>query len=298
MKIYAPKYYNDFKCIASACKHSCCIGWEIDVDSQSLKKYCESEAAYAKRIRESIDHDGATHFKLSENERCPHLDDSGLCNIITELSEEYLCDICREHPRFYSNTKRGIFAGLGMACEEAARIILSSDNYDSFIEISEIEGEVSCDFDAPALCDKIYAILKNKEIPYERRLHAIYEKFGVSPEIISDSEWQEELLSLEYLNENDSKCIFSTYTSETDTPPESEDKISRALAYFIYRHTSSAVSAEDFRASLGLALFLERLLATVVKADFTREVEELGRIVSEEIEYSEENTDAIKNKFM
>ena len=31
MKLYAPKYYNEFKCIADKCTHSCCVGWEIDM---------------------------------------------------------------------------------------------------------------------------------------------------------------------------------------------------------------------------------------------------------------------------
>jgi lysine-N-methylase len=36
MKLRAPKYYLDFACIADRCKHSCCIGWEIDVDADTM----------------------------------------------------------------------------------------------------------------------------------------------------------------------------------------------------------------------------------------------------------------------
>ena len=32
MKIIAPNYYPAFRCIADKCRHSCCIGWEIDID--------------------------------------------------------------------------------------------------------------------------------------------------------------------------------------------------------------------------------------------------------------------------
>ena len=39
MKLFAPKYYGSFKCIADKCEHSCCIGWEIDIDDTTLKKY-------------------------------------------------------------------------------------------------------------------------------------------------------------------------------------------------------------------------------------------------------------------
>ena len=34
-----PRYYSDFKCIADKCRHSCCVGWEIDVDERTLVRY-------------------------------------------------------------------------------------------------------------------------------------------------------------------------------------------------------------------------------------------------------------------
>lgn len=40
MKSKVPDYYEEFHCIASECKHSCCIGWEIDVDIQTYRNYC------------------------------------------------------------------------------------------------------------------------------------------------------------------------------------------------------------------------------------------------------------------
>ena len=50
MKLYAPKYYERFKCIADKCSHSCCIGWEIDVDADTLKKYKSLNAVNSKSI--------------------------------------------------------------------------------------------------------------------------------------------------------------------------------------------------------------------------------------------------------
>ena len=46
MKLYAPKYYKNFKCIADKCDHSCCIGWEIDIDSAAYAKYKELKEEY------------------------------------------------------------------------------------------------------------------------------------------------------------------------------------------------------------------------------------------------------------
>mgnify|MGYP006874698003 CR=1 FL=1 len=33
-----PDYYKEFKCIAGECRHSCCIGWEIDIDEETYKR--------------------------------------------------------------------------------------------------------------------------------------------------------------------------------------------------------------------------------------------------------------------
>ena len=118
MKLFAPKYYKEFKCIADKCEHSCCIGWEIDIDNTTLEKYKNLKHGYGAHIIDSISMDDTPHFKLAACERCPHLDEQGLCKIIKEVGEDFLCDICREHPRFYNFTCVAE-VGLGMSCREA-----------------------------------------------------------------------------------------------------------------------------------------------------------------------------------
>ena len=207
-----------------------------------------------------------------------------------ELREQ-LCDICREHPRFYNKTLHGLELGLGMACEEAARIILTSDNYTDFIKIEEADtSPLVSDFDAVRERGEVYKILSDKSAPYKARLETIWNAYGISPSRLSDGEWREELSSLEYLDE-EHKRLFLSYTSEAKTPQWCDDMAERALAYFIYRHTASAECAEDFKALLGFACFLERLFSSLVGK--TEHAFELGRIISEEIEYSEDNTEKI-----
>ena len=114
MKLFAPKYYKNFTCIADKCTHSCCVGWEIDIDQGTLEKYETLSHSYGKIIRDSIDYEETPHFRLCEKERCPHLDEKGLCNIISCLGEGYLCEICAEHPRFYNDTLKGKEVGLDL----------------------------------------------------------------------------------------------------------------------------------------------------------------------------------------
>ena len=39
MKHLYPSYYGRFACLMGECRHSCCIGWEIDVDDGALARY-------------------------------------------------------------------------------------------------------------------------------------------------------------------------------------------------------------------------------------------------------------------
>ncbi|MBQ3528586.1 MAG: flagellin lysine-N-methylase [Clostridia bacterium] len=302
MKLSVPAYYKSFKCIADRCRHSCCVGWEIDIDSVTMKKYRTLSDGYGKNILESIEGD-EPHFRLCEDERCTHLDERGLCRIISCFGDEYLCHICRAHPRFYNDTVRGKEAGLGLSCEEAARIILSRDDYDKMIGIDEFcpQDEWECpdtDFDAAVHRERIYSIL-SADAPYPKRLSYICDEFKVSPAALPGEEWCEVLSSLEYLNE-EHRRLFFCYSSDLETPEKAEDYLRRALSYFVYRHCSGAGSEEKFRISLGFSLFCERLLSSMVreyKADTFEKICELARVISEEIEYSEDNTESIKDIF-
>ena len=296
MKLLAPAYYKDFKCIADKCRHSCCVGWEIDVDGDTMKKYESMSEGYGAEILKSIDKEEAPHFRLCENDRCPHLDGKGLCRIITELGEGYLCHICREHPRFYNDTPYGKEVGIGMSCEEAARVVLSSDSYENVIEIGEIEDEeTEFFFDPIPHRERIYSILSDKSRPYSERLAEISRIYDVSTDKVTDERWSETLDELEYLDEGHRE-LFRTYSSNINSSPELEVYLERALAYFVYRHCSEVWDEDELRASLGFCLFCERLIASV--ATLCDSVFDAARIVSEEIEYSVENTDTIKEKFL
>ncbi len=293
MKLYAPEYYKEFVCIADKCTHSCCIGWEIDIDETAMEKYNNTCHCYKDKLISSIELDQTPHFKLDSHERCPHLNEKGLCEIILNLGEDYLCHICREHPRFYNYSSCGKEVGLGMACEEAGRIILNSDNYNKFIVIGEAdEEEFEYDFDSLSHREKIYSVLSDDSVSYEEKLRCIYEEYNTSPFLISDTRWREVLSSLEYLDEAHRK-LFCEYTSRTNSSHEHWKYLERALAYFIYRHCTESEDLEEFRINLGFCLFCERLFAYLISKG-ENDIVTIGRIISEEIEYSEDNTEAIK----
>ncbi|MBR5322133.1 MAG: flagellin lysine-N-methylase [Clostridia bacterium] len=298
MKLYAPEYYKNFKCIADKCKHSCCIGWEIDVDEHTLDKYNKLDSGYGQTIKNNIAHKDTPHFLLSENDRCPHLNSEGLCKIILEYGDSYLCDICREHPRFYNHTSSGKEVGIGMSCEEACRIILESDNFLNIIEVGNTPDEATepSQFNSLAQRNIIYGILSDKTLDYKSKLQKVGETYDISLSDISDNEWKNIINSLEYLGK-EHRELFLNFSSRATVPIGYEKYAERALAYFVYRHNSEAYNANEFRASLGFCLFCEKLLVSLItlqKNISTDVLFEYARIISEELEYSENNTEAIK----
>jgi len=296
MKLSAPKYYGSFKCIADKCQNSCCVGWEIDLDPITLDKYSSLSGEYSDKIRECVNYDGAPHIALLDNGRCPHLDECGLCRIISHFGEGYLSDICREHPRFYNLTASGLEVGLGACCVEAARIILSSDDYAVIEPIADADGTPS-DFDTGEVRGRIYSILSDRTSPYAERLSEIYSFVGISPLFVCDGEWRELISSLEYLRGEDRE-LFSDYSSELIPIDRERDVLcERALAYFVYRHVGAASSFGELKLSLGLAFFLERLFASLLSRG-EEDAAQLLRVISEEIEYSPDNCESIEMQYL
>ncbi len=288
MKLYAPQYYKKFKCIADRCEHSCCIGWEIDIDPHTLQKYQTIDGTYASAIRESICLQDTPHFRLGKHDRCPHLDEHGLCKIIINAGEDFLCDICREHPRFYNYTSVAE-VGLGISCPEAAKIVLSSSNYAFYEELGEVEiASDAVAFDGRAERQKLYAILQSTP-DYSTALETIYQTYSIDAD--EDADWLMRLDDLEYLNA-EHKHLFANYSSK-HRPSGADEVLERFLAYLVYRHCTEAFDADDFRDRLAFCLFCERLLASLIQTESPSSFEEmatLASIISEEIEYSDENT--------
>lgn len=133
VKINKPTYYDEFKCIGGKCTDSCCIGWDIDIDKETFRKYYKVKDDNMKKLfqknlynNEYSDNPNIDYalVKLKENKRCAFLDNCNLCTIQLNLGEEYLSNVCSSFPRI-TNLYNGIYeTSLDVACIEAARIVL------------------------------------------------------------------------------------------------------------------------------------------------------------------------------
>lgn len=316
--IYAPLYYKKFGCIAERCKHSCCVGWRVEVGEEFAARL--SGTSLEEKLKQYLgtDDDGE-YIRMTDDGVCPFLDKCGLCEIISSLGEGYISEICREHPRFYNEVGTRFEAGLGASCEEAARLILSEENFSELVVICEEEFpklecdatpellSVDCriddtaalfsigdigDFDVLEVRDKVLMRLARYDISYREIVAELEGEFGFSADMPSD-EWNEMFGTLEYLDDGH-KALFEA--TDERCAEALEVYLRRFLGYLTYRHASVADSRADFAFRIGFALLgaraLEGMLINMGVANFEGAVE-CARIFSEEIEYSLDNTDAL-----
>ena len=52
MKFIKPNFYDAFHCTAAACSDTCCAGWEIDVDPDTVEYYENLEGELGERLCE------------------------------------------------------------------------------------------------------------------------------------------------------------------------------------------------------------------------------------------------------
>ena len=291
MKLYAPNYYKDFHCIASDCKHSCCVGWEIDIDKDSLSRYQSMTHPYGEIIRKHIEmQDDTACFALTKEERCPFLKENGLCDMILTLGEDALCQICRDHPRFRSFFSDREELGIGLCCEEAARLVLCQKEKTEVVMLSD-DGENEELWEEEdallALREKLFDILQNRSIPLAERADRMLQEVSAKP-ITDLPSWIERLMSLEQLDPAWQKLLNKLNTHEK-TPKDLDWPLEKFMLYLLYRHLPNAEDESEIRATVRFAYLGYLLIKTICEKTNTP-IEEAARLFSSEIEYSEENT--------
>ncbi|MDO5123045.1 MAG: flagellin lysine-N-methylase [Eubacteriales bacterium] len=295
LKVY-PDYYGEFTCIADKCRHNCCIGWEIDIDLNTYGFYRSQGGEFARRFAENIRHGDTPCFIPDENERCPFLNGKNLCDIITEFGEEHLCEICRQHPRFHNEFTDRTESGLGLACEECARIIILRQEPMMLInsETSPCE-EIS-------LRDDIIKLLQNRDLTVAERFSGALYTLNTEPAKVTLLSFARFLFSLERLSTEWDRLLafFISNCKEEENPEFARHMSSRMTeyenfaVYLIYRHfacnKSSCRQVAKFAELMYRFLYCAAKLIFEKTGDFTRENQvELMRLFSSEIEYSDEN---------
>lgn len=317
MIFLTPSYYNKFRCSAEKCSDNCCIGWEIEIDSDTAAYYKSLSGPFGDRLRESISDDNSFILK---NERCPFLNKNNLCDIIINCSEDRLCQICRDHPKYfnwYGNIKEG---GIGLSCEEGARLILENTDY-SICTDEKDEAEEEIDEELFRFLwkarENLFSIIYGKStsindilcdiLSYAEKLQLCIDNYTYDTEeltieditaddtklydIVSlfsdfeaiDSIWENELAQLTHFTLEHGSCLKVSSEKE-------KLYLLNLTGYFIHRYFLKGVFDEEILSKVKFAVVSALIIKTLTGFSQDRSVWiEKSKLYSKQMEYSDEN---------
>lgn len=318
-----PAFYDKFKCVADKCTDSCCVGWEIAVDNETMDIYKNMNTEFGCKIRENIaeNEDDTYSFKLIEGDRCPFLTENNLCDIILNCGEDSICYICKEHPRFYNDFQEVTEYGLGLCCEEVVRLLLENDEPLEFVAFNDEDEFFVVDESEKENYNKLFnvrneffRILRTTET-YNKKIEKIIsvaEKFcGEEIKILDDNEILEiyektEPINTEWteyfeeLKKNKGKILEKE--KPFDEESNGDNKYSKLLSYIIFRHLLKTVFSDiaDFYRYLSFCISSVRFIKlcdikTYIEKGLVLETDRINNVKrwSKQIEYSEENIDLL-----
>lgn len=301
VKLYTPDYNSRFSCIADKCRHSCCIGWEIDIDNETYSRYKAVGGELGKRLADGIcEENGTAHFVLDADERCPFLNRSGLCDIITELGEDALCSICADHPRWRGFYSDRVEMGVGLCCEAAAELIVTNSGKTKLVLVSDDNGGEDTDAADTSmfeLRERLVDILQNRSEPISTRFEKMPSEVGGSFPTKSISQWADIYLSLERLDDEWTSRLERLRSADDEEIAKVCGRVSETAAeqlavYFIYRHFGDAVYDGRFFGRAAFAILSTYIIAAVCTV-CGAELVDAARMYSAEIEYCEENMEKL-----
>lgn len=196
MRTVRQKVFNDFVCAADKCPDTCCKGWEIVIDDDTLEYYKNYSGDIRSTLDNCIDYDKSI-IKYDDEGKCLLLREDGLCSLVREAGEESLCDTCHLYPRHVEEYEDVREWSIAVSCPIAAHLVLTDENHEyiteSDNEIDPLEEDFD-DFDL-LLFDKLevsreslYRVIRNKELPIHERLSICLKMAYLMQKCIDDEE--------------------------------------------------------------------------------------------------------------
>ena len=143
MKI--PKYMTQFKCIGTPCEDNCCVGWDVDIDDKTFKKYVQIGDKQLKRdinkyvsinpycYDPNVDY---AFISLNEQRRCQFLNSDNLCLFHKIVGESYLSNVCATFPRIYNRIDQTLELSATSSCPEVVKLLEAEDAM-TLIQVSD-----------------------------------------------------------------------------------------------------------------------------------------------------------------
>lgn len=302
LKIITPSFYKKFKCIAGDCPDSCCQGWEVDADSDSLQFYKTFDGPLREKIDSVLDKDeyGNTVFRLAAGKRCPFLNSSNLCDMHIAIGGGHTPYTCRTFPRFINDFGATREMGLSFSCPVASDLMWNLEEDFDFDEELDSSPPVLNDIDAQLYFELrkqrefAYSLIKNKSLCMGERLFKLLD-FA--------ADLQNELGAY---NENEAgPSILEVFDNPELINPEWKLKIQNAafdktalntksceniVMYFLFRYFLESVYDRDVLSRAKLAV-----LGALIPAFFGNDAWTV-HLWSKETEHSDTNMQRLRHQ--
>lgn len=197
--VIAPKWMENFRCIAGACPETCCRQWNIDVDPVHAESYTHlgdpelqkvmGHLLHKFRLRRPGMREPEMQYRLMltnfPEQRCPMLNENGECRLQKKYGSDILCDTCYFHPRTFFQINEQTFLSACLSCPECARLALLHREPTSFTQF-ETEIDPGCEWletslaadpdtrlllqNRTLLTETLIKLLTNREDPFPQRL--------------------------------------------------------------------------------------------------------------------------------
>lgn len=299
MILRTPSFYKDFKCIAGACPDSCCQGWEVDADKDSLDYYKTLTGDIRNKIDSVLDKDefGNTIFRLTDKKRCPFLNTDNLCDMHIAIGGEHTPYTCRMFPRFINDFGGTREMGVSFSCPVASDMMWSLTEPMCFTdEVNELPPELN-EIDAQTYYyltkarKKAFEIVQNRDLPIQQRLIELLD-FGA--EIQKDLE--------EYNEGGDPIVFFDVFRNPELINPQWLERVEQGMvkpvsdelfneniaSYFIFRYFLTAVNDYDVLSKIKMAVIGVLIVTCFGEDSWTI------HLWSKETEHSQYNMDRYK----
>ena len=304
MKEYVLNYYSSFKCTAEKCKHTCCAGWEINIDEQSLDNYKRESSEFKTTLISGINLK-KSRFKVNKQKRCAFLNDKNLCDLIINIGEKSLCQVCRDHPRFRSFYGATTEMGLGFCCEEAVRIILSYTGKISPVLCFNDKKEEQLDFNEKNLLEfreHLLNVIQDRNKNINDRIEEVLSICNAKINQKDLAKTIKKFIAFERVDKNWTKWLKSI--SKTQFELNTKDSLSLIAEQFLvnsfYRHLLGAEDTIDVRSRAVACVITWWIIKNIAKKETNGKQDfsvliDVVRAYSTEVEYSEKNLNKLFN---
>ena len=301
MSEYIFNYLKDFKCLADKCNRTCCAGWEIFIDKKTIKKY-KKFAKKDERFIKNVDFSNRK-FILEKNLRCPFLNKTGLCDIISEFGENNICQVCTDHPRFRNFIGNRVETGLGFACEQAVKTVLDFNDKISLLTSDKPKKDRLTSLEKQILDkrNKVIEILYSKEESLNTKIERVCTFCNTDIKYLSCENFKQELFALERLDDSWTEKLELAFDNAcSDSSMCLEWNYTQFLVNSIYRHASDAEDVLDFKVGVCLSLLSMDVVRKITNKQGGDKKNLFDNVLaySVETEYSKENVTALRTAIM